>query len=77
MTLREMSASYAESAARLSAILRELRAQLRVCTDEAERFRLQQRISLFCEVLTQTRDLTKLTAHYYERGFWRNEKYTL
>ena len=77
MTLLEMSACYAETAAVLSGILRELRARLRACTDEDERFRLRRRIALFSEVLTQTRDLAQLTAHYYERGYWRNEKYTL
>ena len=77
MTLLEMSACYAETAAVLSGILRELRARLLVCTDEDERFRLRRRIALFSEVLTQARDLAQLTAHYYERGYWRNEKYTL
>ena len=77
MTLREMSVSYAESAALLSDLLRELRAALRACPDEAERLRLSVRIHLLSQALTQTRELAQLTAHYYERGFWRDEKYTL
>ena len=77
MTLLEMSAWYAESAAVLSAILRSLRAQLRGSEDEAERFSLRCRINLLSEVLTQTRELAQLTAHYYDRGYWRNENYTL
>ena len=77
MTLKEMSVCYSESAAMLSAILRRLRAQLRICEDEAERFSLRFRIDVLSDVLTQTRELAQLTAHYYERGFWRNEKYTL
>ena len=77
MTLLEMSACYAESAAALSDILRGLRAQLRSSEDEAERFTLRFRISLLANVLTQTRELAQLTAHYYDRGYWRNENYTL
>ena len=72
-----MSACYEESAALLQAILRELRGRLRSSRDEAERFTLCCRISVLSEVLTQTRELAQLTAHYYERGYWRNEKYTL
>lgn len=77
MTLAEMSLEYALSARRLSACLRPLRARLRVSEDPEERFQLKQRILVLTQVLTQTRELAELTAHYYERGFWRNEKYTL
>jgi hypothetical protein len=28
-------------------------------------------------MLTQMNELAELTAHYYERGYWRNAKYTL
>lgn len=77
MTLQEMSACYAESAAAVAAILRELRARLRSSEDENERIFLRCRISMLNAVLTQARELAQLTAHYYERGYWRNEKYTL
>ena len=77
MTLKEMSASYDESAAMLSRILRRLRRQLRNSGDAAERHTLRCRIKVLRDVLTQTRELAQLTAHYYERGYWRNEKYTL
>lgn len=77
MTLQEMSREYAASAQLLSAHLRVLRAKLRQSTDSEESWRLRQRIAVLSGVLTQTRELAQLTAHYYERGFWRNEKYTL
>ena len=77
MNLAEMSLEYTQSARKLSACLRPLRAQLRVTEDAEERFQLKQRILVLTQVLTQTRELAELTAHYYERGFWRNEKYTL
>ena len=77
MTLREMSSEYRASAALLSAMLRPLRARLRTCGDPDERLRLRHRIYVLSAVLTQTRELADLTEHYYERGYWRNEKYTL
>ncbi len=77
MTLREMSREYRASAAQLSAVLRSLRAQLRACQDPEERLRLRHRVYVLTTVLTQTRELAELTEHYYERGFWRNEKYSI
>lgn len=77
MTLQEMAREYEDSARMLSTRLRELRAQLYQSTDREECWRLRQRIRILSEVLTQTRELSRLMAHYYERGCWRNEKYTL
>lgn len=77
MTLLEMSQEYAEDARKLSQCLRPLRARLRECADAEERFRLRQKIAALTQVLTQTRELSRLTAHYYDRGYARNEKYTL
>ena len=77
MTLKEMSACYAHDAKMLSAVLRPLRERYRLSRDPEERFFLKQRIQLLTQVLTQTRELAFLTERYYERGVWRNEKYTL
>ena len=77
MTLLEMSVEYAASARKLSAALRPLRARYRSSVDPEERFFLKQKIAVLTQVLTQTRELAQLTAHYYERGYWHNEKYTL
>ena len=77
MTLQEMSAEYRETAALLSALLRPLRAALRECGDPDERLRLRHRIHVLTTVLTQTNELAELTERYYERGYWRSEKYTL
>jgi len=77
MTLQEMAREYEASAQLLSARLRVLRAQLRHSTDREECWRLRHRIRILSEVLTQTRELSRLMAHYYERGYWHNEKYTL
>ena len=77
MTLQEMSREYDASAKRISARLRELRGRLRQSDDPEECWQLRQRIAVLAEVLTQTKELSRLMAHYYERGYWRNEKYTL
>ena len=77
MTLREMSAEYRASAARLSQLLRKLRAEQRRCRDAALRVSLQHRIHVLTVVLTQTKELAELTERYYERGYWHNERYTL
>ena len=77
MTLLELSAEYQASAELLRNRLRALRRQLRQAEDPAVCFALQRRISLLTELLRQTNELTELTKRYYERGYWRNEKYTL
>ncbi len=77
MTLLELSAEYQASADLLRNRLRALRRQLRQAEDPAVCFALQRRISLLTELLRQTNELTELTKRYYERGYWRNEKYTL
>ncbi len=77
MTLKEISACYTRDAQMLSAALRPLRERYRLSRDSEERFFLSQKIQLLTQVLTQTKELAVLTEHYYERGVWRNEKYTL
>ena len=77
MTLLELSAEYQASADLLRNRLRALRRQLRQAEDPAVCFALQRRLSLLTELLRQTNELTELTKRYYERGYWRNEKYTL
>ena len=72
-----LSDAYGDSARLLRGRLRELRAQLRAEQDRERRLRLRYRISVLAEMLRQTNELTELTARYYERGYWRNAKYTL
>ena len=49
-----------------------------ICPDElSERAALRHEIALLSGIMTQCRELAELTAHYYERGFYRDEKYTL
>ena len=77
MTLAELSAHYEESARLLRTRLALLRRQLRECADSEERWYLQRRITELTPMLTQMNELADLTAHYYDRGYWRDEKYTM
>ena len=43
--------------------------------DPEEIFQLKRRILELTPMLTEMNELAELTAHYYDRGYWRNEKY--
>ena len=77
MTLTQLSDQYARSGRAISGRLRELRGTLRSTDDRDERLRLKRRIAQLQPMLRQCRDLERLTAHYYERSFYRDEKYIL
>lgn len=79
MTLKELSREYRESGDRLRHRLRLLRRSRREYrgADKEYLWRLDRRIGALTELLRQVNELEELTAHYYERGYWRNEKYTL
>ena len=77
MTLRELSACYREAAVPLRQRLRQLRQAVAVCEDAEELWHLKRRIAELTPMLTQMNELAELTAHYYDRGYYRNEKYTV
>ena len=77
MTLQELSRCYEEAAVPLRSRLRELRQALAASDDPEEIWHLKRRIGELTPMLTQMNELADLTAHYYERGYWRSEKYTL
>lgn len=77
MTLAELSPGYAESARLLKDRMRQLRRAIQETDDPEEKWRLQRRIAELTPILTQMNELTELTAHYYDPGYWRNEKYTV
>ena len=76
MSLIQLSREYEQSAALLRSRLRQLRQDLEHTQDPEEIFHLKRRIGELTPILTQMNELAELTAHYYERGYWRNEKYT-
>ena len=77
MTLAELSMEYEASAGLISGRLAELRLALRQEEDAETAVRLRRRIEALRPMLTQCRKLSHLTAHYYDRGYYRNEKYTV
>ena len=77
MTLQELSKYYEQSAVLLRKRLRLLRQLLATETDPEEIFHLKRRIQELTPILTQMNELAELTAHYYDRGYWRSEKYTV
>ena len=77
VTLSQMSRDYEAAAVLLRARLKFLRTQLAVTEDPEEIWHLKRRIGELTPILTQMNELAELTAHYYDRGYWRNEKYTL
>lgn len=77
MSLAELSPLYEESARLLRNRMRQLRKAIHKTDDPEEKWNLQRRIAELTPILTQMNELADLTAHYYDRGYWRNEKYTL
>ena len=77
MNLAELSEAYEASAALLRRRLWELRTELSCSRDPEEIWHLKRRIAELTPILTQMNELAELTAHYYDRGYWRNEKYTV
>jgi len=77
MTLAELSPMYEAAAVPLRLRLRQLRLMLAQTEDPEEIFHIKRRIQELTPMLTQMNELAELTAHYYDRGYWRSEKYTL
>ena len=77
MTLLELSADYRAAAVPLQKRLKQLRQLVAACDDAEELWHLKRRIAELTPILTQMNELADLTAHYYERGYYRSEKYTI
>lgn len=77
MTLLELSRCYEEAAVPLRARLRQLRLELSTTDNPEQIWRLKRRIAELTPMLTQMNELSELTAHYYDRGYYRSEKYTI
>ena len=73
MTLQEMSHTYHSQHAALRQRIRELTAA-GVGEDTRGRIRIRRWGE---EMAKENRDLAALLEHYYERGYLKNERYTL
>lgn len=76
MTLYEMSYAYGAEARRLKLRISALRVEERTAAPE-RRAALERRITDLLLLKRQARELEELTRHYYERGYHRDERYTL
>ena len=77
MALAQIGAGYREAAVPLRRRLRQLRQELKTAEDPEEIFRLKRRIAELTPMLTECNALARLCEHYYERGYYRDERYTL
>ena len=77
MTLYQMSFVYREDALRLRMRITVLREQAKAATTKEARERFKRRILELQQLQSKSRELAEPTRHYYERGYCRNEKYTL
>jgi len=77
MTLVQIACGYRQAAVPLRRRLRELRQALKTAEDPEEIFRLKRRIAELTPMLSECNALAALCEHYYERGYYRDERYTL
>ena len=77
MTLAELSRCYEAAAVPLRSRLSQLRRELAQAEDPDQIWHLKRRIAELTPMLTQMNELAELTAHYYDKGYYRSEKYTL
>ena len=77
MTLTQIGMEYRASAEPLRRRLRELRIALKTAEEPEEIWHLKRRIAELTPMLTQCNALSALCLHYYERGYYRDEAYTL
>ena len=77
MTLYEMSFTYREDVLRFRLRVGELRAAVKRAPTQEAQERLRRRIAELETLIRQSRELAELTQHYYERGYYCDERYTL
>ena len=77
MKLAEMSVCYAESAQALYRRIGELRLAAAEAADADRARALRMRAEELLPLLREMRELTVLTARYYDRSYHKHERYTL
>jgi uncharacterized membrane protein YccC len=77
LPLKELSKGYRHAAQPLRQRLHRLRKELETAEDPEQIWHIKRRIAELTPMLTQMNELADLTEHYYDRGYWRSEKYTL
>lgn len=77
MTLYQMSFVYREDAVRFRMRITALRQKARAAATKEEAQQISRRIADLQLLARQSRELAELTQHYYERGYYCDERYTL
>ena len=77
LPLAQLSQGYRDAAQPLRQRLRTLRIMLSAADDPEQIWHIKRRIAELTPMLTEMNELAALTQHYYDRGYWRSEKYTL
>ena len=77
MTLTEMSVLYADSAAAIHARIIQLRGEAKLQTDIEQARQLRLRIETLAPLWREMRELSAMTANYYDSSNHKNEKYTI
>ena len=77
MLLSEMSLDYKRDLLAFHSRIKELRAAAKAETDPRRAAALEARARDLEPLRREARELADLTARYYERGYYRNEQYTL
>ena len=77
MTLLELSKEYRAESDVLRARILELQLLWTQCENERLRSALADRIRTLTAMRREVRDVAVLLEHYYDRGYRRNERYTI
>jgi len=77
MTMAQLSVEYRNSAGSLKQRIGQLRLIRERTADPDACLHLDERIRVLTVLWRETRDLAVLTERYYDRGYWRNVKYTV
>lgn len=77
MKLKDMSYMYEVDACIFRERISELRARMKGTADPVEQAKCKRRIADLQVLVRQSRELAVLTRRYYERGYHKDEGYTL
>ncbi len=77
MTMKEMAPLCRQQAGVLKEQIRDLRREKQTTEDEEVRFALESRILALYPIVREMEELADHLEHYYDRGYCRNEKYTV
>ena len=77
MTLKEMAPLCRKQAKDLREHIRDLREERQAARSDEVREELSERILVLYPIVREMEELAEHMEHYYDRGYCRNEKYTI